>query len=146
MSSAWARKKGSEAGLAIKKLDEFARIDIAVDGADEVDPRLEMTEVCDRVLKAGGPAILFEQPKGSFRAPSGGTIPVLGNLFGTPGRVARGMGADPVDWARSLREVGKLLAFLKEPEPPKSLKDAWQNTRPVFMKVMDMAPKEPMPR
>jgi 4-hydroxy-3-polyprenylbenzoate decarboxylase len=108
----------------------------------EVDPRLEMTEVCDRVLKAGGPAILFEQPKGSFRAPSGGTIPVLGNLFGTPGRVARGMGADPVDWARSLREVGKLLAFLKEPEPPKGLVDAWQNTRPLFMKVLAMAPKE----
>ena len=106
-----------------------------------VDPKLEMTELCDRVLKDGGPALLFEQPKGDFRAPSGATIPVLGNLFGTPQRVARAMGAEPSAWRESLREVGKLLAFLKEPEPPKSLKDAWQNTRPVFMKVMDMAPK-----
>ncbi len=108
----------------------------------EVDPRLEMTELCDRVLKAGGPALLFEHPKGEFRAPSGGTIPVLGNLFGTPQRVALAMGADPANWATGLREVGKLLAFLKEPEPPKGLKDAWQNTRPLFMKVLDMAPKE----
>jgi len=107
-----------------------------------VDPRLEMTAFCDRVLRGGGPAILFESPAGDFRGPSGATIPVLGNLFGTPGRVARGMGADPANWRESLREVGRLLAFLKEPEPPKGLKDAWQNTRPLFMKVLDMAPKE----
>jgi 4-hydroxy-3-polyprenylbenzoate decarboxylase len=107
-----------------------------------VDPKLEMTELCDRVLKAGGPALLFEQPKGDYRAPSGGTIPVLGNLFGTPQRVARAMGVEGDDWRGSLREIGKLLAFLKEPDPPKGLKDAWQNTRPVFMKVLDMAPKE----
>jgi 4-hydroxy-3-polyprenylbenzoate decarboxylase len=106
-----------------------------------VDPKLEMTELCDRALKAGGPALLFEQPKGDFRAPSGATIPVLGNLFGTPERVARAMGADPTAWRESLREVGRLLAFLKEPEPPKSLRDAWQHTRPVFMKALDMAPK-----
>ena len=68
-----------------------------------------MTEICDRVLKAGGPALLFEQPKGH-------TIPVLGNLFGTPQRVALGMGEESV---AALREIGKLLAFLKEPEPPK---------------------------
>ena len=91
-----------------------------------------MTEICDRVLKAGGPALLFEQPKGH-------AMPVLGNLFGTPRRVALGMGEDDV---AALREVGKLLAFLKEPEPPKGLKDAWQNTRPVFMQVLNMAPKE----
>ena len=107
-----------------------------------VDPKLEMTELCDRVLKAGGPALLFEQPKGDFRAPDGSTIPVLGNLFGTPQRVARAMGIEGDDWRGSLREIGKLLAFLKEPDPPKSLKDAWQTTRPVFMKVLDMAPKE----
>jgi 4-hydroxy-3-polyprenylbenzoate decarboxylase len=100
--------------------------------AAEIDPRLEMTEICDRVLKAGGPALLFEKPKGH-------AIPVLGNLFGTPQRVALGMGEESVE---SLREVGKLLAFLKEPEPPKSLLDAWRNTRPVFMQVMHMAPKE----
>jgi 4-hydroxy-3-polyprenylbenzoate decarboxylase len=107
-----------------------------------VDPKLEMTELCDRVLKAGGPALLFEQPRGDFRAPNGNTIPVLGNLFGTPQRVARAMGVEGDDWRGSLREIGKLLAFLKEPDPPKSLKDAWQTTRPVFMKVLDMAPKE----
>src|SRR6187397_2850134 len=100
----------------------------------EVDPKLEMTELCDRVLKAGGPALLFERPKG-------GTMPVLTNLFGTPQRVARAMGVDEDDWRGALREIGRLLAFLKEPEPPKSLMDAWRNTRPVFMKVLDMAPK-----
>jgi len=98
----------------------------------EVDPRLEITEICDRVLKSGGPALLFERPKGH-------SIPVLANLFGTAERVALGMGEESVT---ALREVGKLLAFLKEPDPPKGLKDAWQNTRPVFMQVMHMAPKE----
>jgi 4-hydroxy-3-polyprenylbenzoate decarboxylase len=110
--------------------------------AVEVDPRLEMTELCDRVLKARGPALLFERPKGDFRGPSGAPVPVLGNLFGTPERVALAMGAEPAEWSRGLREIGTLLAFLKEPEPPKSLRDAWRNTRPLFMKVMDMAPKE----
>jgi 4-hydroxy-3-polyprenylbenzoate decarboxylase len=97
----------------------------------EVDPNLEMTEICDRVLKAGGPAILFEKPKGH-------SIPVLANLFGTPRRVAMGMGEDSVE---ALREVGKLLAFLKEPEPPKGLKDAWDKF-PLFKQVLNMAPKE----
>ncbi len=106
-----------------------------------VDPYLEMTALCDRALRAGGPALLFERPKGDFRTPQGRSIPVLGNLFGTPERVARGMGADPARWRASLREVGELLAYLKEPEPPKSLRDAWQNTRPLFLKVLDMAPK-----
>ncbi|MEN6587820.1 MAG: 4-hydroxy-3-polyprenylbenzoate decarboxylase [Sulfuricella sp.] len=97
----------------------------------EVDPHLEMTEICDRVLRAQGPAILFEKPKGY-------TIPVLANLFGTPKRVAMGMGEDSVE---ALREVGKLLAFLKEPEPPKGLKDAWDKL-PIFKQVLNMAPKE----
>jgi len=97
----------------------------------EVDPNLEMTEICDRVLRAGGPAILFENPKGS-------DIPVLANLFGTPQRVAMGMGENSVE---ALREVGKLLAMLKEPDPPKGMKDAW-NKLPIFKKVLDMAPKE----
>jgi 4-hydroxy-3-polyprenylbenzoate decarboxylase len=105
----------------------------------EVDPRLEMTEICDRVLKAGGPALLFEKPKGFDGASGRPCIPVLGNLFGTPQRVALGMGQDSV---AALREVGRLLAFLKEPEPPKGLRDAWRNTRPVFMQVLHMAPKE----
>ncbi len=99
--------------------------------AVEVDPHLEMTEVCDRVLRAGGPALLFEKPKGH-------SIPVLANLFGTPHRVALGMGAESLS---ALREVGKLLATLKEPEPPKGLKDAWDKL-PVLKQVLNMAPKE----
>ena len=96
----------------------------------EVDPRLEMTEICDRTLKAGGPAILFENPKGF-------SIPVLGNLFGTERRVALGMGRESV---AELRELGELLAFLKEPEPPKGFRDAWEKL-PVFRKVLSMNPK-----
>ena len=106
-----------------------------------VDPHLEMTQWCDRTLRAGGPALLFEQPAGDRRGPDGAVIPVLGNLFGTPQRVARALGADSSDWREHLREVGRLLAFLKEPEPPKSLADAWRSTRPLIGKVMDMAPK-----
>ena len=98
--------------------------------ATEIDPHLEMTELCDRVLRNGGPALLFEQPKGHG-------IPVLGNLFGTPERVALGMGAESVE---ALREIGRLLAFLKQPDPPKGLKAAWESL-PIFRKVLDMAPK-----
>jgi hypothetical protein len=79
----------------LETLGELRRI------AVEVDPRLEMTEICDRVLRAGGPALLFENPKGH-------AMPVLANLFGTPRRVALGMGQDSV---LALREVGKLLAL-----------------------------------
>ncbi|QEM80645.1 4-hydroxy-3-polyprenylbenzoate decarboxylase [Halomonas binhaiensis] len=96
----------------------------------EVDPYLEITEICDRTLRAGGPALLFENVKGS-------KMPLLGNLFGTPQRVAMGMGQDSVD---ALREVGELLAFLKEPEPPKGLRDAWEKL-PIFKQVMSMSPK-----
>jgi len=109
---------------------------------DVVDPNLEMTALCDRALRAGGPALLFEHPAGERRGPSGDVIPVLGNLFGTPQRVAKAMGVDDDDWRGALRDVGRLLGFLKEPEPPKGLVDAWRNTRPMLMKVMDMAPKE----
>ena len=97
----------------------------------EIDTNLEMTEIADRTLRAKGPALLFENPKGS-------TIPVLANLFGTPERVALGMGQDSVE---ALREVGKLLAYLKEPEPPKGLKDLWQKL-PVFRQVLNMPVKE----
>ena len=109
----------------LEQLGQLRRIPV------EVDPHLEMTEICDRVLRAGGPAILFENPKGR-------DIPVLGNLFGTPERVALGMGEDSVG---ALREVGRLLAMLKEPDPPKGMKDAWSKL-PVFRKVLDMAPKQ----
>ena len=97
----------------------------------EVDPYLEITEICDRTLRAEGPALLFENVKGS-------RYPLLGNLFGTPQRVATGMGEESIE---ALREVGRLLAFLKEPDPPKGMRDAWQKL-PVFRKVLDMAPKE----
>jgi 4-hydroxy-3-polyprenylbenzoate decarboxylase len=98
--------------------------------SQEIDPVLEMTEIADRTLRAGGPALLFENPKGY-------DIPVLANLFGTPERVALGMGQNDV---AALREVGKLLAFLKEPEPPKGLKDAWDKL-PIFKQVLNMAAK-----
>jgi 4-hydroxy-3-polyprenylbenzoate decarboxylase len=99
--------------------------------ATPVSPRLEMTEICDRVLRAGGPALLFEHPAGH-------EMPVLANLFGSVSRVAAAMGAKD---AAELREVGKLLAYLKEPEPPGSLRDLWDKF-PVFKRVLDMAPKE----
>ena len=96
----------------------------------EIDPHLEMTEICDRTLRAGGPALLFENPRGH-------TIPVLGNLFGATSRVAFGMGAESTD---ALRDIGRLLAMLKEPEAPQGMKDAWQKL-PLYRKVLDMAPK-----
>ena len=109
----------------LESLGELKRI-----GA-EVDPKLEMTEVCDRVLRAGGPALLFEKPKGH-------SMPVLGNLFGTPHRVALGMGAESL---AALREVGTLLATLKEPEPPRGFRDAWDKL-PLLRQVINMAPKQ----
>ena len=96
----------------------------------EVDPYLEMTEICDRTLRKKGPALLFENPKGS-------NIPVLANLFGTPKRVAMGMGKEDVS---ALRDIGTLLAFLKEPEPPKGFKDVLQKL-PIYRQVMNMGPK-----
>lgn len=99
--------------------------------SQEIDPVLEMTEIADRTLRAGGPAILFENPKGH-------NIPVLANLFGTPERVAMGMGQDSV---LALREVGKLLAYLKEPEPPKGIKDMLSKL-PVLKQVLNMPAKE----
>jgi 4-hydroxy-3-polyprenylbenzoate decarboxylase len=109
----------------LEHLGELKRI------SQEVDPYLEMTEICDRTLRAGGPALLFENPKGY-------DMPVLGNLFGTAKRVALGMGKSDVS---ALREVGELLAFLKEPEPPKGMRDAWQKL-PIFKQVMNMGPKD----
>lgn len=109
---------------ALEAQGELKRIHV------EVDPYLEITEICDRTLRAGGPALLFENVKGH-------DMPLLGNLFGTPKRVALGMGQDSVE---ALREVGKLLAFLKEPDPPKGLKDAWDKL-PIFKQVLSMGPK-----
>jgi 4-hydroxy-3-polyprenylbenzoate decarboxylase len=109
---------------ALEAKGELKRITV------EVDPYLEITEICDRTLRADGPALLFENVKGH-------DMPLLGNLFGTPKRVAMGMGQDSVE---ALREVGKLLAFLKEPDPPKGLKDAWDKL-PIFKQVLSMGPK-----
>ena len=95
-----------------------------------IDPHYEMTEISDRTLRAGGPALLFENPIGY-------DIPVLTNLFGTAERVAIGMGRQDV---LELREVGKLLAYLKEPEPPKGFKDALDKL-PVFKQVLNMPTK-----
>ena len=81
---------------------------------EPVSARLEMTAISDFVLRAGGPALWFQQPVGY-------KISALTNLFGTTRRVAMGMGADDL---RELRGIGELLASLKEPEPPKGLKDA----------------------
>jgi 4-hydroxy-3-polyprenylbenzoate decarboxylase len=108
----------------LESLGELKRVGVSV------SPRLEMTEICDRVLRAQGPAVLFENPAGH-------SMPVLANLFGTPYRVALGMGEESVT---ALREVGTLLAYLKEPEPPKGLKDAWDKW-PVLKQVLNMAPK-----
>jgi 4-hydroxy-3-polyprenylbenzoate decarboxylase len=99
--------------------------------AVEINPRLEMTEICDRVLKAGGPALLFEKPTGFG-------MPVLGNLFGTPLRVALGMGEESVG---ALREIGRVLAALKEPEPPGGWRDVWDKL-PLLKQVLSMAPRE----
>jgi len=96
----------------------------------EVSPRLEMTEISDRVLRAGGPALLFERPAGH-------RIPVLANLFGSVRRIAAAMG---VADASGLREMGVLLAHLKEPEPPKGLRDLWDKF-PLFRQVLNMAPR-----
>ena len=102
---------------------ELKRVGLAV------SPRLEMTEICDRVLRSGGPAILFENPAGH-------SIPVLANLFGTPGRVALGMGKDDV---KALREIGELLAVLKEPEPPRGWRDLWDKV-PLLKQILSMVP------
>jgi 4-hydroxy-3-polyprenylbenzoate decarboxylase len=107
----------------LERLGELKRV------AEPVSARLEMTAVSDFVLRSGGSAILFESPVGY-------KIPVLTNLFGTPRRVALGMGATEVG---ELREVGRLLARLKEPEPPKGLKDTGRLLQ-MAKAVWDMKP------
>jgi len=98
---------------------------------EPVSPNLEMTALCDRVLRAGGPALLFEQPVGH-------AMPVLGNLFGTPDRVARGMGVADL---RELRPFGEALAALKEPEAPKGFKDM-MGLGGLLKTLWHMAPRE----
>ena len=115
----------------LEKMGELKRV------TTPVSPHLEMTEICDRVLRQGGPAILFENPTGY-------DVPVLGNLFGTVRRVALGMGQDVATEAEALaklREVGQVLSMLKEPEPPKGFKDAWEKL-PLLKQVLTMSPKQ----
>jgi 4-hydroxy-3-polyprenylbenzoate decarboxylase len=109
----------------LEQLDELKHVSVPV------STNLEMTEICDRSLRNEGPAILFERPIGH-------SIPVLANLFGTPRRVALGMGADNVS---ELRRIGQLLAVLKEPEPPKGMKDVL-GLGSLVKALWDMAPKE----
>ena len=97
--------------------------------ATQVDPHLEMTEIADRTLRGGGPALLFENPKGS-------DIPVLANLFGAERRVALGMGEERVE---ALREVGELLAYLRQPDPPKGFRDLVDKA-PLLKKILTMGP------
>lgn len=97
----------------------------------EINPYLEMTEISDRTLKGGGPALLFENPLNH-------SVPVLTNLFGTGQRIAMAMGEDDI---ASLKEIGRFLAFLKEPEPPKGLKEAWANL-PIFKQILNLSPKK----
>jgi len=98
--------------------------------AAEVSAELEVTAISSRVLEAKGPALLFENVKGH-------DMPLLSNLFGTPERIALGMGLESVE---GLSDIGELLATLKEPEPPKGVKDAWAKL-PTYRKVLHMAPK-----
>jgi len=109
----------------LERLGELRRV------ATEISPRLEMTEICDRVLRQGGPALLFEKPAGH-------SIAVLGNLFGTVHRVCLAMG---VENTAALRELGKLLAALREPEPPRGWRDAWDKL-PLLKQLLNMQPKE----
>lgn len=95
----------------------------------EVDPNLEITEIADRCLRNGGPALLFENPKGS-------SVPLLANLFGNTKRIALAMGQQDLE---GLRDIGRLLAFLKEPSPPKGWRDLWQSL-PSYKNVLNMPP------
>ncbi|MDR2366367.1 MAG: UbiD family decarboxylase, partial [Zoogloeaceae bacterium] len=101
--------------------------------AAAISPRLEMTEIADRVLRRSGPALFFENVRGH-------DLPVLTNLFGTPERVALAMGARGEDWRGALREIGHTLAALKEPEPPRGFRDLWEKF-PLLKQAAHMAPK-----
>ncbi len=108
----------------LEQIGELKRV------SQSVSPDLEMTELCSQVLKNGGPALLFENPNGY-------TMPVLGNLFGTVKRVALAMGKNDIS---ELRQLGQFLADLKEPQPPKGLKDAWDKI-PMLKQLYTMLPK-----
>jgi 4-hydroxy-3-polyprenylbenzoate decarboxylase len=108
----------------LEGLGELKRI------APPVDPNLEITEVCYRTLRAGGPALLFENPKGS-------DIPLLGNLFGTTRRVAMAIKRDSIS---DLREVGRMLALLKEPRLPTGIGEALEKL-PAVRQLLSIPPR-----
>jgi len=113
----------------LERLGQLKRI------AHPVSTELEITEISDRVLHAGGPALLFERPvHGGADSP----IPVLANLFGTPQRVAWGMGAESV---AALRDTGELLASLREPAPPQGMRDALSKVSMLKSALWDMNPR-----
>ena len=113
----------------LEKAGELKRI------TQPISSHLEMTEISSRVLHAEGPALLFENVSHLGKTAS---MPVLTNLFGTPKRVAWGMGAQDVS---ALSEVGELLANLREPEPPRGLRDAFSKVSMLKSALWDMAPK-----
>ena len=113
----------------LEKIGQLKRI------TKPISTHLTMTEISDRTLRAKGPALLFENPINSDGTPYG--MPILTNLFGTPDRVALAMGQEDVG---ALRDVGKLLAMLKEPEPPKGFRDAIGKI-PVYKQVLNMPVK-----
>ena len=111
-------------------IDELEKRGLLVRIKEPVDPNLEMTEIADRTLRGGGPALLFENPVGF-------DMPVLANLFGTEERVAMGMGAESLG---ALREIVELLAYLRQPDPPKGMRDLI-NKAPLLKQVLNMGPK-----
>ncbi|HBC55280.1 MAG TPA: UbiD family decarboxylase [Alphaproteobacteria bacterium] len=121
-------------------LAELERDGQLVRVSEPVSTVLEMTEIQTRLLAEGGPAVLFENPLDADGAAA--SMPVLINLFGTVERVARAvtLGGEKRRTAAELREVGELLAFLRQPEPPAGLRDAVEMT-PILRQVMQMRPK-----
>ena len=113
----------------LEKNNDLKRIDTPVSCS------LEMTEISDRVLKAEGPALIFQH---AMHEGKKSDMPVLTNLFGTPTRVAQGMGAADTT---ALRDIGELLASLREPEAPKGFKDALAKVSMLKAALWDMSPK-----
>ncbi|NEN74759.1 UbiD family decarboxylase [Pelistega sp. NLN82] len=113
----------------LEQKNDFKRIDFPI------NTQLEMTEISDRVLRKEGPALLFTHAQHNGQKAS---MPILTNLFGTPNRVAWGMGAEDIS---ALKDIGELLASLKEPEPPRNLKDAFGKVSMLKSALWDMQPK-----
>lgn len=95
----------------------------------EVTTELEITEIMDRLVKSGGPAVIFENVKGY-------TMPVVANLYGTRERVAIGLGGSEEDF----KTLGEFIAFLQKPKPPEGIKDAISKL-PFLTKMLNLSPK-----